>query len=144
MKRRIIAALVGFLVGMGLALSTNAAIVDGHQMGIGHLSLNQQDREYIQGREWLGEIFADLGSGIQIRFRPSHRTGDPLRSIDFILGTSTTADVKKACLDRIERIANHLRGQGRQVLSGTCNDVVGGASGEMKKVVGQVICCTTI
>ena len=141
MQRRIIAAMIGFLVGFGLALSSNAAQVNQHRFD--HLGLDQGSKEYIQGREWLGEIFADLPGGIAVHFGSHSHVASPLRTIDFKLKNmgSSTANVQSACLERIEKIRDKMISMGKQVISGTCHPIVvgGESAADSNFYSGQVL-----
>ncbi|MCC7404091.1 MAG: hypothetical protein IT288_06790 [Bdellovibrionales bacterium] len=139
MKRNLIHLMLGFLVGFGILLGVARASTFPPNFPPIKSTLTQEERDYLAGRPWLLQIFEDLPPGIELRFRTHGLTGQPLFSIDFVLGTQYSADIKRACQERIDRIAEKLRSEGRQVLSGTCIDIVNSLEPGQKKIKGQVI-----
>lgn len=139
MKRNVINLLLGFLIGMGIAMGARASTFPQNFPPI-ESTLTQQERDYLASRPWLLSMFKDLPGGIEVRFGSNLvSTGDSFHTIDFKLGTQYSADIKKACEERVGRIADALRGQGNQILSRACFDIVNSLDPSMKKIKGQVI-----
>lgn len=138
MQRRIIAAMIGFLVGMGLALSSHAG--PKYHMEMGNINLTDGNKQYLSEHGWLAPVFSDLPSGIFVHFNKGLLAA-PMKSIDFQLQVSpeTTASVEGACMERIERVRVQLQEQGAQVMSGTCLPLNKAGGIDQTVSVGQVI-----